>query len=129
MGYFNFDSYTLTDTFSAQVNVRTGNLMISGSDASLATVGGAKGIGRTYNTASLAPGASAPTSAVMRPGWRFSESPDHRLVPNADQSVTYITPSGANPTFIGSPLVAPTGFDATLVREGDGLHHDVPRQR
>ena len=120
MGYFSFDSYALTDTLSAQVNVGTGNLMISGSDASVATVGGAKGIGRTYNTASLAPGASAPPSPVLGPGWRFSESPDHRLVPNADGSVTYITPSGANPTFIGTPLVAPKGFDATLVREGDG---------
>ena len=120
MGYFSYDSYALTDTLTAQVNVGTGNLMISGSDASVATVSGAKGIGRTYNTASLALGASAPTSPVLGPGWRFSESPDHRLVPNADQSVTYITPSGANPTFIGSPLVAPKGFDATLVREGDG---------
>ncbi|MGI8807191.1 MAG: DNRLRE domain-containing protein [Acidimicrobiales bacterium] len=119
MGYFSFDSYPLTDTLSAQVNVGTGNLMISGNDASVATVGGAKGIGRTYNTASLAPGASAPPSPVLGPGWRFSESPDHRLVPNSDQSVTYITPSGANPTFIGTPLVAPKGFDATLVREGD----------
>jgi RHS repeat-associated protein len=122
MGYFSFDSYALTDTLSAQVNVGTGNLMISGVDASVAVLGGAKGIGRTYNTASLAPGASAPVSPVLGPGWRFSESPDHRLVGNDDQSVTYITPSGANPTFIGNPLVAPKGFDATLVRGTDGTY-------
>ena len=122
MGYFSFDSYALTDTLSAHVNVGTGNLMISGADASVTVVGGAKGIGRTYNTASLAPGASAPVSPVLGPGWRFSESPDHRLVRNDDLSVTYITPSGANPTFIGTPLVAPKGFDATLVPEPDGTY-------
>lgn len=120
MGYYSFDSYGLTDTLSAHVNVGTGNLMISGADASVAVVGGAKGIGRTYNSASLNPGYAAPTSPVLGPGWRFSESPDHRLVPNADGSVTYVTPSGATPAFTGSSLSAPAGFDATLVREGDG---------
>ncbi|MGI8984753.1 MAG: RHS repeat domain-containing protein [Acidimicrobiales bacterium] len=120
MGYYSFDSYGLTDTLSAQVNVGTGNLMISGADASVATVGGAKGIGRTYNTASLNPGYAAPASPVLGPGWRFSESPDHGLVANANGSVTYVTTSGATPTFTGSPLVAPAGFDAALVREVDG---------
>ena len=120
MPYFSLDSYALTDSLSAQVNVGTGNLLISASDASVPVVGGSRSIGRTYNSASVVAGASAPTSPVLGPGWRFSESPDHRLVPHIDDSVTYLTPSGANPTFTGAPLVAPAGFDATLVREGDG---------
>jgi len=96
-GYFTIDSFALTDSLSVGVNVGTGNLLVSATDAWVPVVGGTRPVGRTYNSASLAPGASAPSSPVLGPGWRFTESPDHRLVSRDDGSVTYVSPTGATP--------------------------------
>jgi YD repeat-containing protein len=123
--WFSYDSFGLNDRLGAKVNLGNGNLVVGGADLTVPVVGGARPLGRTYN--SLAKDAS---SALFGYGWRFSEAPDRRLEILYDGSARYWSPSG-NPTVFGNgvPLVSPPyalsaapGIDATLVHNANGTY-------
>jgi YD repeat-containing protein len=117
--FFSQDTFPLSDRLAAAVNLGTGNLMVTTADMAIPTVGGARVLGRTYNSLALASG-SSPASPLFGPGWRFSEAPDRRLRVSADGSVTYFSGSGHAWVFAAGTLAAPAGADATLLKNADG---------
>ena len=120
--FFTHDTYALNDRMTASVNVGTGNLMVTTADMAIPVVGGARVLGRTYNSLALAPGASSPASPLFGPAWRFSEAPDRKLKINSNGSVTYLSGSGHAVVFAAGTLAAPPEFDAKLVKKADGSY-------
>ncbi|HEX3393679.1 MAG TPA: DNRLRE domain-containing protein [Acidimicrobiales bacterium] len=121
---FSQQGFSLTDRMGASVNLGTGNLEVAVTDLVLPGIGGSLPLGRVYNSLAPATGASTWFSTAFGYDWRFNQAPDVRLVPNADGSVAYDTPTGNVLLFTpsGSALVAPVGLDATLVRNGGGTY-------
>jgi hypothetical protein len=70
--------FTIGDTISAQVDVGTGNLYVTGTQLTLRRINrDALNLGLAYNGLTLAPGSRF--SSSISPGWRFSTGSDVRL--------------------------------------------------
>ncbi len=119
---FSYDTVAINDRLGAKVNLGTGNLEVATTDMAIPTVGGARVLGRTYNSFALAPASTAKVSPLFGPAWRFSEAPDRRLLINSDGSVTYLSGSGNATVFAAGSLAAPTGTDATMAKNTDGTY-------
>jgi RHS repeat-associated protein len=121
---FTQQTFSLTDRMTAKVNLGTGNLELAVTDLVLPAVGGSLPLGRVYNSMAPAVGSSTFFSTAFGYDWRFNQAPDVRLIPGADGSVAYDTPSGNVATFApaGANFTTPAGLDATLVRAGDGTY-------
>lgn len=126
--FFTYDSYAITDRLSATVNVGTGNLQVSTTDIAIPVVGGARALGRTYNSFALAPASTSKTSPLFGPAWRFSDAPDRRLLVHSDGSVTYLSGGGHATVFAAGTLAPPVGVDASLMKKTDGTFvlTDIP---
>jgi RHS repeat-associated protein len=108
--------FTVGDRISAQVDVGTGNLMVSTTQLSLQRVAGSLDLGLAYNGLTLAPGSRF--SSSISPGWRFSTGRDIKLKANAGGSVTYYGANGLTGTFFlksGST----TAYDSPKTVKGD----------
>jgi RHS repeat-associated protein len=120
---FTTDSYSLSDRIAFDVNIATGNLHVSATDFALPMIGGGSmSIGREYNSATVAPGASAPYSNLFGYGWRSNLSPDMRLVPLGNGHVQLHDASGNVSAFTpnGSAFTTPPGVDADLTKQTNG---------
>jgi RHS repeat-associated protein len=126
--FFSYDTFAINDRLAASVNVGTGNLQLSTVDIAVPVVGGARAIGRSYNSFALSPASTSKVSPLFGPSWRFSEAPDRRLLVHSDGSVTYLSGGGHATVFAAGTLAPPTGVDASLVKNPDGTYTlaDIP---
>jgi RHS repeat-associated protein len=92
-------SFTMGDRISAQVDVGTGNLLVTTSQLTLRRINGATvDLGLAYNGLTLAPGSRFDSS--ISPGWRFSTGSDVRLKgAGGGRYVTYYGPGGVSGVF------------------------------
>ena len=114
-------SFTAGDSVQAQVDVGSGNLLVSVRGIALPDVNRQVVVGAFYNSAA----ASASTIPRLGRGWGLDYTPDVRLVLNADSSVTYHASGGLVGVFdpvAGSTTAytAPAGFKSTLVKDASG---------
>ena len=113
--------YQLSDTLTTAVDVGTGNLNLSMAGLSVPGIGGDRGIGITYNSFASAYTYQDQTSSMLGAGFRFTESPDVKLVPYADGSIRYVTASGQALLYRwnGTSYESPIGSGGTtLTRDG-----------
>lgn len=111
--------FTLGDKISAQVDVGSGNLLVTTSEISLRRIAGAMDLGMVYNGRTLAPGSRFQTD--VSPGWRFSTGSGIGLKQNPGASVTVYGADGVTGTFFrqsGSTTAydSPKTMKATLTR-------------
>lgn len=112
--------FSLTDRLQMQVNIGSGNLMLTSTEMTLPTLSGSVTLGASFN--SLLLGSSVPAGS-MGPGWRTRSGADVRLFEaTSDRSVTYVAADGAIGKFTvdGSGYRSPGDFKAKLVRDGSG---------
>ncbi|MFI5494864.1 RHS repeat-associated core domain-containing protein [Actinoplanes sp. NPDC051859] len=113
-------SFSLTDRLQMQVNVGSGNLLLTSTELTLPGVADNVTLGAAYN--SLLVGTSIANGA-LGPGWRTRSGADVRLVEaSGDKSVTYVAADGVIGKFTvsGSGYKTPSEFKATLTKDGSG---------
>lgn len=113
--------FTAGDSVQAQVDVGSGNLLVTVRGLSLPGVGGTVPVGAFYNSAAAD---QTPVPRLGR-GWGLDLSGDIKVTQNADQSVTYRGAGGITGVFdlvTGSTTsyVTPPGFKSQLVKTGSG---------
>lgn len=114
-------TFTAGDSVQAQVDVGSGNLLVSVRGIVLPDVTRQVVVGAFYNSAA----ASATPVPRLGRGWGLDYTPDVRLVVNADSSVTYHASGGLVGVFdlvAGSTTAytSPAGFKSTLVKDAGG---------
>jgi RHS repeat-associated protein len=108
-------SQKLTDRLSLQVDLSSGNLLIKHHEQGIAGTGLNQSIDLYYNTLS-------PAVWDYGRSWEITTGWDVWLATNHPDGVNYYGPSGTAEHFVKNPdgsYTAPTGLDATLVRNGD----------
>jgi len=110
-------AFTAGDSVKAQVDVGSGNLLVTVKAISLPSAT----LGAYYNSAA----ASATTVPRLGKGWGLDYTPDVRVVANPDSSVTYTGPGGLTGGFdlvSGSTTayVSPPGLKVDLVKTSTG---------
>ena len=113
-------SFRVGDRVTAQVDVGSGNLLVTTTEISLRNVQDSVDIGVAYNSVALG---TSLAQGYPGTGWRMRVGADVKLVANADGSVTYVGPDGLTGVFVlksGSTTAytAPVGFKADLVKTG-----------
>jgi RHS repeat-associated protein len=113
-------SFQVGDRVTAQVDVGSGNLLVTTTEISLRNIQDTVDIGVAYNSVALG---TSFAQGYPGTGWRMRVGADVKLVPNADGSVTYAGPDGLTGVFVlksGSTTTytAPVGFKADLVKTG-----------
>jgi RHS repeat-associated protein len=113
-----FASFELSETLRAQVNVGSGNLLLSSRDLTLPGIAADLPLGAVYN--SLLVGSGVDTGA-FGPGWRTATGSDVRLVAADDGTVTYLAAGGVagvfTPTSSGAATyTSPGEFKGTLTK-------------
>lgn len=111
-----FLDFPISDKVSLQVNVGSGDALVTTSDLSLPEISGALTLGVAYN--SLLTG-SGVTQGADGYGWRQSEGVDVRLYVNSDGAITFLGEDGTAGVFSappggGSVYGSPPVFHATL---------------
>ncbi|MFJ5611089.1 RHS repeat domain-containing protein [Streptomyces sp. NPDC093221] len=115
-------SFSAGDHVSAQVDVGSGNVLVSTSDLTLPGINGDVGLGASYNSESLGSGFTS-TSAPAGYGWLLTPY-DVSLTVHEEGSVTYRGRAGVTGLFVstGTGFTAPGGFKADLVKNSDGTY-------
>jgi RHS repeat-associated protein len=111
-----FLSFPISDRVSLQVNVGSGNALLTTSDITLPETDSPLTLGMAYN--SLLAGASV-TGDTGAYGWITEQGSDVSLYPATDGSVTLIGPDGTAGTFTpasGGGYTSPPVFHATLAQ-------------
>jgi len=113
-------SFDVGDRVRAQVEVGSGNLLLTTTEISLRNVQDSVGIGVAYNSRALGTRFEAGYPGI---GWRMRVGADVELSANPDGSVTYVGPDGLTGLFVLKPgsstaYAAPVGFKADLVKTG-----------
>jgi RHS repeat-associated protein len=113
-------SFQVGDRVTAQVDVGSGNLLVTTKEISLRNIQDGVDIGVAYNSVALG---TSFAQGYPGTGWRMRVGADVKLAPNADGSVTYVGPDGLTGVFVlktGSTTTytAPVGFKADLVKTG-----------
>ena len=114
-------SFTTGDRVEAQVDVGTGNLLVTVAGLELPGVNEQVQLGAFYNSAASQ---VTPVPRLGR-GWGLDFSTDIKVTEHADDSVTYVGPGGLAGVFelqSGSTTayVSPAGLKADLVKTGTG---------
>lgn len=114
-------SFTAGDSVQAQVDVGSGNLLVTVKGLALPDVNRQVQIGAFYNSAA----ASVTPVPRLGRGWGLDYTGDIRLVVNADNSVTYYASGGLTGVFdlvSGSTTTytSPGGFKSSLVKDASG---------
>jgi RHS repeat-associated protein len=114
-----FTSFAVSDTVSVQVNVASGNLLVTTSDISVAHVSGTVTLGVAYN--SLLAQAGFPATSNGN-GWQQRLGGDICLYQSPGGNLVLFGPDGACGSFRpdGSSYHAPPAFPVFLVRSGSG---------
>ncbi len=109
--------FAIGDKISAQVDVGSGNLLVSTTQMSVRRVNGSLDLGVIYNGRTLAPGSRF--NSVISPGWRFSTGNDVRLLLTGANRIVFYGPGGLTGTFTssGTGYVSPKTMKATLTRD------------
>ncbi|MFJ9344811.1 RHS repeat-associated core domain-containing protein [Streptomyces sp. NPDC101733] len=110
------------DHVGAQVDVGTGNLLVTTSDLTLPGINGDTGLGVAYNSAAIGTDATG-AAAGAGYGWKLTPY-DIALKVHEEGSVTYYGQGGTTWLFTNSAsgLTAPGGSKAKLVKNGDGTY-------
>ncbi|MFL6128782.1 MAG: hypothetical protein ACJ73E_06935, partial [Mycobacteriales bacterium] len=113
-------SFQVGDRVRAQVDVGSGNLLVTTTEISLRNIQDTVDIGVAYNSVALG---TAQERGYPGTGWRMRVGADVELSANPDGSVTYVGPDGLTGLFVlkaGSTTAytAPVGFKADLVKTG-----------
>lgn len=113
--------FTAGDSVRAQVDVGSGNLLVTVRGLSLPDVNRQVQVGAFYNSAAAA---QTPVPRLGR-GWGLDYTPDVRVVANADSSVTYYASGGLTGVFdlaagSSTTYVTPGGFKSSLVKTASG---------
>jgi len=111
-----FEDFSLSDRLSAQVNVSSGNLLLSATDLTLAGTGIDLGIGHPYNSRSDQANAAGS-------GWSLSTGSGVFLESRPDGAKLLHAPTGAIIAFVpdgAGGLRAPPDYDATLAATAQG---------
>ncbi|MFI5761798.1 RHS repeat-associated core domain-containing protein [Streptomyces sp. NPDC051563] len=110
------------DHVGAQVDVGTGNLLVTTGDLTLPGISGDTGLGVAYNSASIGTEATG-SAAAAGYGWKLAPY-DISLTVHEEGSVTYYGRGGTTWLFTNSAsgLQAPAGAKAKLVKNGDGSY-------
>jgi YD repeat-containing protein len=113
-------SFDVGDRVTAQVDVGSGNLLVTTTEISLRNVQDSVDIGVVYNSLALGTAHQAGYPGV---GWRMRVGADVELAENPDGSVTHVGADGLTGLFVlksGSTTTytAPVGFKADLVKTG-----------
>jgi RHS repeat-associated protein len=108
--------FPISDRASLQVNVGSGDALVTTSDLTLPEIGGPLTLGVAYNSLLTGPGV---TQGSDGNGWRQSEGADVRLSRNGDGSVALLGEDGAAGIFTAPPsgsstYGSPAVFRATL---------------
>lgn len=114
-------SFTAGDRVGAQVDVGSGNLMVTVDAFSLPEVNRTADIVGYYNSAAVG---LTPVSRVGK-GWGLTYTPDVRLVANGDGSVTYHAAGGLTGVFdlvsgSSTNYVPASGFKMSMVKTSSG---------
>jgi YD repeat-containing protein len=115
-GGYAFEDFALTDRLTAQVNVSSGNLLVTATDLTLAGTGIDLGIGHHYNSR------STQDNAAGR-GWTLSGGSGVFVESRADGSKLFHAPTGAVIAFSADGaggFRAPPDYDAKLESSGSG---------
>jgi RHS repeat-associated protein len=114
--------FTIGDKIKAQVDVGTGNLLVSASQLTLRRVTDPLDLGMTWNGLTLANGSRY--SSVVAPGWRFSTGNDVRLANAGNSTLVYYGPNGITGAFTYDKTVgnvnfytSPKAIKASLTRD------------
>lgn len=115
-------SFAVSDHAGAQVDVGTGNLLVTTDDLSLPGINGNTGLGLSYNSAAIGTDATSATSPAGY-GWRLTPY-DIALKIRGEGSVTYYGQGGITGLFVksGTGFTAPGGFKADLKKNDDGTY-------
>jgi RHS repeat-associated protein len=111
-----FLRFPVSDKVSLQVNVGSGDALVTTSDLSLPEISGPLTLGVSYNSLLTGSGVAQGSDGY---GWRQSEGTDVRLYPNSDGAVTYLGEDGTAGIFTapvsgGTTYGSPPVFHATL---------------
>jgi hypothetical protein len=90
-------SFQVGDRVTAQVDVGSGNLLVTTKEISLRNIQDTVDIGVAYNSVALG---TSFASGYPGTGWRMRVGADVELVANADGSVTYVGPDGLTGVFV-----------------------------
>ncbi len=115
-----FTNFPLTDKLLLQVNVGSGNALLTSTDLILPGATSDVTVGAVYNSLLVGSGVQA---GAFGPGWRTATGVDVRLYPASDGSVTYLAPGGVSGVFTPSgstSYTSPSEFKATLVKTSGG---------
>ncbi|MDG4795817.1 RHS repeat-associated core domain-containing protein [Micromonospora sp. WMMD1082] len=113
-------SFSLTDRLAANVNVGSGNLLLTSTELTLPGIAENVTLGASFNSLLLG---SDIANGAHGPGWRTRSGVDVRLIEaTTDNSVTYVAADGVVGTFAasGSAYTSPGEFKAKLARNGAG---------
>ncbi|MGW7318257.1 RHS repeat domain-containing protein [Streptomyces sp. NPDC054865] len=110
------------DHVGAQVDVGTGNLLVTTSDLTLPGINGDTGLGVAYNSAAIGTEATGAKAAAGH-GWKLTPY-DTALRVHEEGSITYYGRGGTTwlLTNSASGLTAPAGVKAKLLKNGDGSY-------
>lgn len=112
--------FTIGDKIAAQVDVGSGNLLLTTTQFTLPRRDGSSlAVGAAYNSVTRLD--QADFHGSLSPGWRLSTGVDVRVVPAGDGSVVYYGPNGLTGTFTptgtSGQYTAPAGFKMDLSTE------------
>jgi RHS repeat-associated protein len=125
--FFSYDSYHVSDQITAQVNIGSGDLLVTQNDVSLPGAAGSYSVGQEFNSLALSPSASLNTDGGgtgelygrqvpnLSPGWRFNTGNDVFLA-IGNGVVTYYDRSGGAWSFTqsGQAWNPPPGLNVTM---------------
>jgi RHS repeat-associated protein len=111
-----FLSFPVSDKVSLQVDVGSGNALLTTSDLTLPEAGSSLTLGNAYNSLLVD---SAVNEGADRNGWRQREGADVRLYLGSDGTITFLGEDGTAGTFTapsgsGTTYGSPAVFHATL---------------
>ncbi|MEU1125603.1 RHS repeat-associated core domain-containing protein [Streptomyces sp. NPDC005899] len=115
-------SFAVSDHAGAQVDVGSGNLLITTNDLSLPGINGSTGLGLSYNSAAIGTDATSAESPAGY-GWRLTPY-DVALKVRGEGSVTYYGQGGIVGLFVknGTGFTTPGGFRADLKKNDDDTY-------
>jgi RHS repeat-associated protein len=116
--FYDLQTQSLDDRMNESVNVAGGNLVVHNADLRVKGTGLNLGIDRYYNNQML-------DTLDVGGGWNLSVGGDVQLISFGDGTVVYYDPSGAAWKFTsasGGGYTAPSGVDASLVKNSDGSY-------
>jgi RHS repeat-associated protein len=113
-----FKNFAISDRVSLQVNVGSGNALLTTSDITLPEIAGPLSLGAAYNSLDAGWG----PESMGANGWSQRQGIDTALYPESSGNVLFLGPDGTSGTFTlsGSTYTSPAVFHVTLEKSPSG---------